>query len=508
MALNRQARRAAAKTDKANAPLSPGQQNRLAQLREKASKKYKAGDYSQALTHLEAMQKIAPTDTKILAFSALTAIQSKEYNRALKALRKEAKLYQRAEDDNQAVPAQSYHALAQGFSEAQSYEEAQSALENAVRANRAQRLGAKSASEKNAPLAFSELLVDEVSQSGQTAILLDYVQILNKQKQFQNAAQLGQALLKTKPKDIEIIVALASAHFQNGQFKDAGDLYERALNSAPGRHTLFNPLIACLFHLGRTTDALKYCEDWLKRSPGNIEALAMKTVAAIAAENKELCSELLDFDRFVKCYKVAAPENYDDIDQFNAALEKHILKNPTLQTPDEDHPTWHHLKLKISDELLRGNKGPVGDLEKIMHDKVQTYLNDMNQGDAHPFLEHMPSSFNIASWAALLDGEGNQQPHIHIDGYLSGCYYVRIPDEIQNQDMSSEAAPAAPQGGFEIGRPPPELGCDKPVASKAIKPEEGLMVLFPAYMYHGTIPFHSDTQRICIAFDVLPEKRS
>ena len=33
----------------------------------------------------------------------------------------------------------------------------------------------------------------------------------------------------------------------------------------------------------------------------------------------------------------------------------------------------------------------------------------------------------------------------------------------------------------------------------------GDMVLFPSYLYHRTLPFESDAERICVAFDVIPE---
>jgi hypothetical protein len=32
------------------------------------------------------------------------------------------------------------------------------------------------------------------------------------------------------------------------------------------------------------------------------------------------------------------------------------------------------------------------------------------------------------------------------------------------------------------------------------------MVLFPAFMYHCTIPYTAETWRISIAFDVIPER--
>ena len=37
-----------------------------------------------------------------------------------------------------------------------------------------------------------------------------------------------------------------------------------------------------------------------------------------------------------------------------------------------------------------------------------------------------------------------------------------------------------------------------------VRPEEGLLVLFPSYFYHRTIPFDDPGTRISIAFDVVP----
>jgi Putative 2OG-Fe(II) oxygenase len=36
------------------------------------------------------------------------------------------------------------------------------------------------------------------------------------------------------------------------------------------------------------------------------------------------------------------------------------------------------------------------------------------------------------------------------------------------------------------------------------KPEPGLLVLFPSYMWHGTMPFPGEQTRLTLAFDLLP----
>jgi hypothetical protein len=39
---------------------------------------------------------------------------------------------------------------------------------------------------------------------------------------------------------------------------------------------------------------------------------------------------------------------------------------------------------------------------------------------------------------------------------------------------------------------------------RAIQPVTGRLVLFPSYMWHGTVPFHDKSARTTIAFDVVP----
>ena len=39
--------------------------------------------------------------------------------------------------------------------------------------------------------------------------------------------------------------------------------------------------------------------------------------------------------------------------------------------------------------------------------------------------------------------------------------------------------------------------------TRIIKPDEGLMVLFPSHFWHHTIPFESEQQRISVAFDAI-----
>jgi hypothetical protein len=41
-------------------------------------------------------------------------------------------------------------------------------------------------------------------------------------------------------------------------------------------------------------------------------------------------------------------------------------------------------------------------------------------------------------------------------------------------------------------------------STQALAPEVGDFIMFPSSLFHRTIPFSSDEERICIAFDLKP----
>lgn len=111
---------------------------------------------------------------------------------------------------------------------------------------------------------------------------------------------------------------------------------------------------------------------------------------------------------------------------------------------------------------------------------------------AHPLLRHRRDGpARIAgSWSVRLSGSGHHVAHVHPEGWLSSAFYAALPDE----------PGPAPAGWLTLGQPPADLGLDlAPIRS--IEPRPGRLVLFPATMWHGTVPF-AGGERLSIAFDV------
>lgn len=284
---------------------------------------------------------------------------------------------------------------------------------------------------------------------------------------------------------------------KSGNAVGAEASYRAALELRPGWDLAWSNLVPVLLEQGKAADAVKACDTWLSAVPGDMQAMALKAAALNEAGEAAGRDALLDFDRFVEVRTWEAPEGYESPEAFNAALAEHVLAHPTLKVPPADDPTYHHPKLQITEELLADPLGPMAQLGAMMEQAVADYMASRPADGAHPFLADPPSKFRISSWAAVLRGSGNLVPHIHLDGYLSGVYYVRIPGEITSGRGNA--------GWFELGRPPGEIRFEAEPSTRPIQPEEGLMILFPAYFYHGTIPFESDETRISIAFDVVPD---
>ena len=80
-------------------------------------------------------------------------------------------------------------------------------------------------------------------------------------------------------------------------------------------------------------------------------------------------------------------------------------------------------------------------------------------------------------------------------GWISSCYYVAVPDAAKDE--------SARQGWIKFGEPSFDVALKNPVR-RAIQPVPGRLVLFPSYMWHGTIPFRDAAARTTIAFDVVP----
>ena len=184
---------------------------------------------------------------------------------------------------------------------------------------------------------------------------------------------------------------------------------------------------------------------------------------------------------------------YPNLTAFNRALANHVLTHPTLSFEPEGHATRRGRHTR---DLLMDEKGPVAILEDAVIRAVDGYLQRRTPVADHPFPGPVPRRHRLTMWAVVMETEGYQLPHIHPSAWLSGVYYVQLPETLGSRQ--EDAA-----GWIEFGLAPDELRSSPDMPVRLVEPVEGRMYLFPSYLYHRTIPFPGDHRRISIAFDVL-----
>ncbi|HEY4125995.1 MAG TPA: putative 2OG-Fe(II) oxygenase, partial [Rhizomicrobium sp.] len=154
------------------------------------------------------------------------------------------------------------------------------------------------------------------------------------------------------------------------------------------------------------------------------------------------------------------------------------------------------LGTKTSGTLFGAGHDLVERLKLRIDDAVAAYIARMKDDPDHPLFGRKGNGFNYwGSWSTILGDRGFHTNHVHPRGWVSSAYYVAVPDAVRDEE--------ARQGWLKFGEPYFDAGFSSPIR-KAIQPTPGRLVLFPSYMWHGTIPFHSTASRTTIAFDALP----
>ena len=134
----------------------------------------------------------------------------------------------------------------------------------------------------------------------------------------------------------------------------------------------------------------------------------------------------------------------------------------------------------------------MSDIKNIIDSEIneyQTYFKNSNEG----LIKNWPNSYFVRGWLVKMKSGGNLSSHIHQYGWLSGCIYVNVPPKVNIN--SGNLVVCVNDDLTKVD--------NKPNLKKIINVDTGSLCLFPASLYHSTIPFESEEERIVLAFDVI-----
>ena len=166
-----------------------------------------------------------------------------------------------------------------------------------------------------------------------------------------------------------------------------------------------------------------------------------------------------------------------------------LRSDPSLIEDRPGKPTVGGLQ---SHELLNRLDDPLSQsLVAYLSPAVEVYRQQLQ--DVFPFNLGSRRSLvdSFSGWAVVLRLGGQQLRHTHPEAQISGVLYLRTPTALSNECSKEGHLWFSPNPRWQD----PEEGF-------TVHPKPGLLVLFPSFLPHETIPFFAEGDRICVAFNV------
>ena len=288
---------------------------------------------------------------------------------------------------------------------------------------------------------------------------------------------------------------LGNALSAAGMGEEAATAYRKAIALDPHDLQAHHRLARTHLALGAVDRALDACAAALAIDPFCQNALATRALAEQIVGAGDGGNRLYDFERFVTRVSLAPPPGSGDIEAFNEALAAAVREAPSLVWEPPNRVTRNGA---VTQDLLTAPSPPIRNLERALRTAIDSYRETLTAEPESPFLARIPRRYRLTLIASILTAGGRHPPHIHESAWLSGVYYVAVPAQI--------GAESEGHGGWlEFGRPDHDLPEGATVRCVSHPPRAGTALLFPSYVFHGTLPFEGPGERIGIAFDAYPE---
>ena len=320
------------------------------------------------------------------------------------------------------------------------------------------------------------------------------------------------------------------AYFNLGNAFDAMGDYQKSIKFFKKTIEINKNLPDVHFHLAESFKKNNNCEEalsnykislkekltWLRREKINAKILEC---FLILKKKKEYLNAVIQLTKEnTNNRRIAATTTYI-AHQFNVKNDYPFCKNPldfiykgTLMKYFEnynnfleliyDEITNQNFQWEPSSKTTRKGFGTVGNLsekklpfmsqlEKYILEELSKFYN-IHKNKKDTFISNWPNQFQFISWSNRLKKEGYNITHIHPGGWVSGVFYLKIPKNKKNDEAGIEFSLHG--DNYYI--------VNNNIPTKTLHPEVGEIVLFPSSLFHRTIPFESDEERVCIAFDL------
>lgn len=274
----------------------------------------------------------------------------------------------------------------------------------------------------------------------------------------------------------------------------AAGLASRALQALPDNISARTVLAAARLGLGEAQAAFEDCASLLARDPDDQYLIALQATALRLLGDDRYC-RLCDYPQLVMALPLEPPAPWTNLAEFLADLKSSLER---LHDPDGHALLFQSLRggTETTQDLTRNDDPAIRALFASFAEPIRRYLGRIGRG-ADPLRRRNNGRWRFnGSWSVRLRDHGYHTTHTHPRGWISSACYIALPDHM--------AEARGDEGVLTFGKP--GIPTSPALESEySVRPGAGMLVLFPSYFWHGTIPFHGPQSRLTVAFDVVPE---
>lgn len=340
----------------------------------------------------------------------------------------------------------------------------------------------------------AQAILDACAHNGgpPTPLLLAKAKLFEAAGDPDKAGDLLSLAAERMPDEVALTMAAAQAALERGQLDEAERLALIAESRAPESPGVMNQLAIVYLARGKAELALEKARKGLALAPDSQSLLGWAATAA-RAMGDPLHAQLYDYDAMVGVYDIDTPPGWESLEAYLADLAT-ALNGLHLY---DQHPSAQSIRhgSQTTYRLTGAPHPAIKAFFKAIDAPIRKHMAAMGPG-TDPTRARQTGDYRIeGAWSVRLKPGGFHKDHFHAEGWLSSAFYVETPE-------SALDSPGK-QGWIRFGQPPFATDPALP-ADHFVRPKPGRLVLFPSYMWHGTVPFTTDERRLTIAFDALP----
>lgn len=318
------------------------------------------------------------------------------------------------------------------------------------------------------------------------------IRLLNHLSGEAQALAFAQEALAKAPGDPRLALETAALSLSSAPERSR-DLCAAVLARNPRDPTARRAMTHACLALGDAAAAAQIAEGLLADNPIDQEAAAALATARRLAGDARY-RDLWDYDALVRAQTIDTPAGWSSLETYLDDLRGALAELHALQA----HPVEQSVRggTQTSQNLLAAEHPAIRAFFEAVEGPIRAYRAAVGEGEDMFRARNGGGHRVLGAWSVRLKPGGFHVDHIHPQGWISSACYIDVPDAVgAGEDRA---------GWLRFGAPPiptrPRLE-----AEHFVRPQPGLLALFPSYMWHGTVPFGGDQVRTTIAFDVVPD---